>query len=105
MSSARSTCASTRGRSTRRAGCSPRSPASRCRSTNRSSATTPLRTRRVYQDGVLKDKQTYEIMRPETVGLASNRLVLGKHSGRHAFAERLRALGVDFEDLDVGETF
>jgi len=59
----------------------------------------------IHQDGVLKDKQTYEIMRPETVGLASNRLVLGKHSGRHAFADRLKALGVDFEDLDVGEAF
>jgi len=59
----------------------------------------------IHQDGVLKDKQTYEIMRPETVGLASNRLVLGKHSGRHAFAERLKALGVDFETVDVGETF
>jgi 2-isopropylmalate synthase len=59
----------------------------------------------IHQDGVLKDKQTYEIMRPETVGLTSNRLVLGKHSGRHAFAERLKELGVDFEDLDVGEAF
>src|SRR5262245_7354525 len=59
----------------------------------------------IHQDGVLKDKQTYEIMRPETVGLASNRLVLGKHSGRHAFAERLKVLGVDFENLDVGEAF
>ncbi len=59
----------------------------------------------IHQDGVLKDKQTYEIMRPETVGLASNRLVLGKHSGRHAFAERLKALGVDFAGVDVGEAF
>src|SRR6185369_15692092 len=59
----------------------------------------------IHQDGVLKDTQTYEIMRPETVGLTSNRLVLGKHSGRHAFAERLKELGVDFEDLDVGEAF
>ena len=59
----------------------------------------------IHQDGVLKDTQTYEIMRPETVGLSSNRLVLGKHSGRHAFAERLKALGVDFQDLDVGAAF
>ena len=44
----------------------------------------------IHQDGVLKDKLTYEIMRPETVGISSNRLVLGKHSGRHAFAERLK---------------
>ena len=59
----------------------------------------------IHQDGVLKDTQTYEIMRPETVGLASNRLVLGKHSGRHAFADRLKELGVDFENLDVGDAF
>jgi 2-isopropylmalate synthase len=59
----------------------------------------------IHQDGVLKDTQTYEIMRPETVGVASNRLVLGKHSGRHAFAERLKALGADFATLDVGEAF
>ena len=59
----------------------------------------------IHQDGVLKDTQTYEIMQPESVGLASNRLVLGKHSGRHAFADRLQALGVDFATLDVGEAF
>src|SRR5262249_19229164 len=47
-----------------------------------------------HQDGVLKDTRTYEIMRPEAVGISSNRLVLGKHSGRHAFAERLKHLGV-----------
>jgi 2-isopropylmalate synthase len=59
----------------------------------------------IHQDGVLKDKQTYEIMRPETIGLASNRLVLGKHSGRHAFAERLKDLGVDFATVDVADAF
>lgn len=59
----------------------------------------------IHQDGVLKDTQTYEIMQPETIGLTSNRLVLGKHSGRHAFAERLRILGVDFATLDVGAAF
>ena len=41
----------------------------------------------IHQDGVLKYRQTYEIMDPETIGLASNRLVLGKHSGRHAFVD------------------
>jgi 2-isopropylmalate synthase len=59
----------------------------------------------IHQDGVLKDKQTYEIMRPETIGLASNRLVLGKHSGRHAFAERLKELGADFSSIDMGDAF
>jgi 2-isopropylmalate synthase len=51
----------------------------------------------IHQDGVLKHQLTYEIMRPETVGLKENKLVLGKHSGRHAFRERLRELG--YEDL------
>src|SRR5262249_19292484 len=43
----------------------------------------------IHQDGMLKNEQTYEIMRPETVGAAKTLLVLGKHSGRHAFAKRL----------------
>ncbi len=47
----------------------------------------------IHQDGVLKNQLTYEIMRPETVGLTQSRLVLGKHSGRHAFRERLREMG------------
>ena len=41
----------------------------------------------IHQDGVLKNRSTYEIMAPETIGLATNRLVLGKHSGRHAFRD------------------
>ncbi|HVO27918.1 MAG TPA: 2-isopropylmalate synthase [Candidatus Margulisiibacteriota bacterium] len=59
----------------------------------------------IHQDGVLKDKQTYEIMRPESVGISSNKLVLGKHSGRHAFAERLKALGIDLYDVDMNKAF
>ncbi len=59
----------------------------------------------IHQDGVLKDKSTYEIMRPESVGLESNRLVLGKHSGRHAFVERLKDLGVDLSEVDVVKAF
>ena len=59
----------------------------------------------IHQDGVLKNVLTYEIMRPEDVGRTSNRLVLGKHSGRHAFAQRLRALGVDVERVDVADAF
>ena len=47
----------------------------------------------IHQDGVLKNKQTYEIMTPETVGIPNNKLVLGKHSGRHAFKQRLKDLG------------
>ncbi|MBT9253330.1 MAG: 2-isopropylmalate synthase [Brockia lithotrophica] len=58
----------------------------------------------IHQDGVLKHAATYEIMSPELVGLSSNRLVLGKHSGRHAFREKLAELGLtvteaEFEDL------
>ena len=59
----------------------------------------------IHQDGVLKDKATYEIMRPESVGIESNRLVLGKHSGRHAFVDRLKALGVDLAQVDVIKAF
>ncbi len=47
----------------------------------------------IHQDGVLKHQLTYEIMKPETVGVASSKLVLGKHSGRHAFRDRLETLG------------
>ncbi len=47
----------------------------------------------IHQDGMLKNEETYEIMRPETVGAGQTQLVLGKHSGRHAFANRLGELG------------
>jgi len=47
----------------------------------------------IHQDGVLKHSQTYEIMTPESVGLESNALVLGKHSGKHAYRKRLEELG------------
>jgi 2-isopropylmalate synthase len=47
----------------------------------------------IHQDGMLKHHTTYEIMRPETVGLSASALVLGKHSGRHAFRKRLEELG------------
>lgn len=47
----------------------------------------------IHQDGMLKEKSTYEIMRPETIGLRESRLVLGKHSGRHAFREKLIDMG------------
>ena len=52
----------------------------------------------IHQDGVLKDASTYEIMTPESVGLTTNKLVLGKHSGRHAFHEKLKQLGYDIGD-------
>jgi 2-isopropylmalate synthase len=59
----------------------------------------------IHQDGVLKYRLSYEIMKPETVGLDSNRLVLGKHSGRHAFVARLKELGLELGDVDMNRTF
>ncbi len=50
----------------------------------------------IHQDGVLKHRETYEIMRAEDVGWTTNRMVLGKHSGRNAFRTRLEELGVSF---------
>ena len=59
----------------------------------------------IHQDGVLKHKLTYEIMKPEDIGIPSNKLVLGKHSGRHAFVNRLVELGVDPGTIDVNKAF
>ncbi len=59
----------------------------------------------IHQDGVLKNRMTYEIMEPGTVGLGANRLVLGKHSGRHAFRQRLNDLGYDLEKEDLDRLF
>lgn len=59
----------------------------------------------IHQDGVLKYRQSYEIMTPESIGLASNRLVLGKHSGRHALVARLRELGLDTSGVDMNVLF
>jgi 2-isopropylmalate synthase len=59
----------------------------------------------IHQDGVLKNRLNYEIMKPETVGLDSNRLVLGKHSGRHALVARLRDLGLELGEIDMNRLF
>jgi 2-isopropylmalate synthase len=60
----------------------------------------------IHQDGMLKHHTTYEIMRPETVGLGSSSLVLGKHSGRHAFRKRLEELGYDnLSKEDINQAF
>ncbi len=60
----------------------------------------------IHQDGMLKHQSTYEIMRPETVGLSASSLVLGKHSGRHAFRKRLEELGYgDLSKDDVNQAF
>lgn len=54
----------------------------------------------IHQDGVLKNRETYEIMRAEDVGWSANRMVLGKHSGRNAFRTRLQELDVEFKSED-----
>jgi 2-isopropylmalate synthase len=59
----------------------------------------------IHQDGVLKYRQNYEIMTPESIGLASNRLVLGKHSGRHAIVARIRELGLETGEVDMNRLF
>src|SRR5438093_1786063 len=59
----------------------------------------------IHQDGVLKHKQTYEIMTPESIGIPGNRLVMGKHSGRHAFDERLKHLGSNLTKDDMNRAF
>jgi 2-isopropylmalate synthase len=59
----------------------------------------------IHQDGVLKYRLTYEIMQPQSVGLASNRLVLGKHSGRRGFIDRLQQLGIDYTSIDMNKAF
>jgi 2-isopropylmalate synthase len=51
----------------------------------------------IHQDGVIKKRETYEIMRAEDVGWSANRMVLGKHSGRSAFRQRLSELGIEFK--------
>jgi 2-isopropylmalate synthase len=59
----------------------------------------------IHQDGMLKNAATYEIMQPETVGAGGTQLVLGKHSGRHAFAKRLEELGYLLGDKQLDEAF
>ncbi len=59
----------------------------------------------IHQDGMLKDRSTYEIIKPEDIGLKSSKLVMGKHSGRHAFAERLTELGIHLAEDDMEKAF
>jgi 2-isopropylmalate synthase len=59
----------------------------------------------IHQDGLLKEKTTYEIIRPESIGLQSTKLVLGKHSGRHAFKARLKELGYDLTPEEIESAF
>ncbi|EFO30990.1 2-isopropylmalate synthase [Roseibium sp. TrichSKD4] len=59
----------------------------------------------IHQDGMLKNAETYEIMRPEDVGVKATSLVMGKHSGRHAFKDKLAELGYELGDNAVQEAF
>jgi 2-isopropylmalate synthase len=59
----------------------------------------------IHQDGVMKNPLTYEIMKPETVGLTESKLVLGKHSGRHAFLSKVAGLGYDLKAEDANRVF
>ena len=59
----------------------------------------------IHQDGVLKEKLTYEIMRPEDVGIKENNLVMGKHSGRHALREKYQELGFNLRDAELDKAY
>jgi len=59
----------------------------------------------IHQDGFLKERSTYEIMKPEDVGIPQSKLVLGKHSGRHAFSARLKELGYELDEKGLNSAF
>jgi 2-isopropylmalate synthase len=59
----------------------------------------------IHQHGMLKHHSTYEIMRPQDVGLSRSALVLGKHSGRHALRERIKELGFELDDVEFARVF
>jgi len=59
----------------------------------------------IHQDGILKERLTYEIMRPQDVGVTESKLVLGKHSGRHALRERVKAMGHDLSDEALDKVY
>ena len=59
----------------------------------------------IHQHGMLQHASTYEIMRPEDVGLSNSNLVLGKHSGRHAFRDRITELGFDIDEFETNRAF
>jgi len=59
----------------------------------------------IHQDGMLKNQMTYEIMRPESVGATLTKLVLGKHSGKHALRTRLESLGYELDDQELLKMF
>jgi 2-isopropylmalate synthase len=59
----------------------------------------------IHQDGVLKNPMTYEIMKPETIGLHANKMVMGKHSGKHALLSHIKSMGYDLSDEELKTVF
>jgi 2-isopropylmalate synthase len=59
----------------------------------------------IHQHGIIQERTTYEIMDPEAIGMGKSSLVLGKHSGRHAFGERVKALGYTLSDGEIDRAF
>jgi len=59
----------------------------------------------IHQDGILKERRTYEIIRPQDVGFMESGIVLGKHSGRHAFSVRLKSLGIKLSQKELNSAF
>ena len=59
----------------------------------------------VHQDGILKERTTYEIMRPEDIGIEGSDLVLGKHSGRHAFRDKMSKMGMKLTDSEIENAY
>lgn len=59
----------------------------------------------IHQHGVLNNKKTYEIMTPQSIGLTTNTMVLGKHSGRHAFEEKIKGLGYQLTKEEIDKAF
>ncbi len=59
----------------------------------------------IHQDGILKNRMTYEIMTPESIGLSQSQLVLGKHSGRHAVKNRLEEMGYNLSEAEIEKTY
>ncbi len=59
----------------------------------------------VHVDGILKERATYEIMTPETIGLGGSRVVLGRHTGRHGFLDRCKSIGFKLNDIEAEQAY
>jgi len=59
----------------------------------------------VHVDGILKERRTYEIMTPESIGLGGSRMVLGRHTGRHGFSQRCKQLGFELSDAELEQAY